>query len=105
MLFAFCNRKRGNCREKPILHLYAKYDSWAEICPEIQKKIFPAVSPLSIAKGPYDTYISHDTHNSIWVEDHLTLIPEGAISYDTYNSICVKDHLTLSPKGVVSYDP
>src|SRR5205814_1662628 len=55
-IWAFCNRKGGNCREKPILHLYAKYDSWAEICPEIvltQKKNFPAVSPLFIAKGPY----------------------------------------------------
>src|SRR6266513_6136136 len=56
-IWAFCNRKGGNCREKPILHLYAKYDFWAEICPEIvltQKKIFPAVSPLFIAKGPYN---------------------------------------------------
>src|SRR5438046_1892845 len=55
-IWAFCNRKGENCREKPILYLYAKYDSWAEICPEIvltQKKIFPAVSPLFIAKGPY----------------------------------------------------
>src|SRR5437762_195188 len=65
IIWAFCNRKGGNCREKPILHLYAKYDSWAEICPEIvltQKKIFPAVSPLFIAKGPYSqiqTIIDH----------------------------------------------
>src|SRR6266480_2461291 len=59
-IWAFCNRKGGNCREKPILHLYAKYDFWAEICPEIvltQKKIFPAVSPLFIAKGPYNFHL------------------------------------------------
>src|SRR2546423_2909364 len=63
-IWAFCNRKGGNCREKPILHLYAQYDSWAEICPEIvltQKKNFPAVCPLFIAKGPYNRNRSSGT--------------------------------------------
>ena len=46
--------ERGKLLGKPNLHLYAKYDSWAEICPEIvltQKKNFLAVSPFLLQRA------------------------------------------------------
>jgi hypothetical protein len=53
-IWDLCNKKGGNCREKSNLCLY---DCWAEISPDLaltQFLFFPAVSPLSTAKVPYN---------------------------------------------------
>ena len=35
IIWGLCNRKEGNCREKPNLLLYAKYVFYAEIRPDL----------------------------------------------------------------------
>jgi hypothetical protein len=52
----FAIKRGGNCREKSNLCLYAKYDFWAEINPDLaltQFLFFPAVSPLLLQSSQY----------------------------------------------------
>src|SRR6266498_5837329 len=56
IIWGLCNRKGGNCREKPNLLLYAKYVFYAEIHSDLALShflFFLVVSSLSIAKAPY----------------------------------------------------
>ena len=55
IIWGLCNRKEGNCQEKPNLLLYTKYVFYAEIRPDLALThflFFPVVSSLSIAKAP-----------------------------------------------------
>jgi hypothetical protein len=53
-IWDLCNKKGGNCQGKSNLCLYAKYDFWAEISPDLaltQFLFFLAVSlPLIVWK-------------------------------------------------------
>ena len=54
IMWALCNRKGGNYQKKSKLHLYAKYDFQAEICPELtltQKIFFWRFPPFLLQKA------------------------------------------------------